>query len=107
MRSLWNKKPVFTKLFATYSVMSILTALFIGIVSYEASTRLYARQIEKDSVLLLEQYKALIETDIMNPAMEIAIELLINSEFEDINRFFLDEVNMGSFTGTTWSLMNA
>ena len=95
MRSLWNKKSVFTKLFATYSVMSILTALFIGIVSYEASTRLYARQIEKDSVLLLEQYKALIETDIMNPAMEIAIELLINSEFEDINRFFLDEVNYG------------
>ena len=95
MRSLLDKKSVFTKLLVTYSVMCIITSLFIGIVSYKASTILYARQIEEDSMLLLEQYKALIETEIMNPAMKIAMELLVNSDLEDINNFFLDEVNYG------------
>ena len=95
MRSLLNKKSVFTKLLTTYSVMSVITALFIGVVSYEASTRLYAGQIEEDSALLLEQYRALIETDIMKPAEKIAMELLVNNEYRDINNFFGDDLDYG------------
>lgn len=95
MRTILNKKSVFTKLLATYSVMSIITSLFIGIVSYEASTRLYAQQIESDNRLLLEQYRALIETDIMKPAMELVMELLVNSEYRDINNYFQDQVDYG------------
>lgn len=95
MRSIFNKKSVFTKLLATYSVMSIITSLFIGVVSYEASTRLYERQIENDSRLLLEQYRALIETDLMIPVKKMVMELLVNNEYRDINNFFQDDVDYG------------
>lgn len=95
MKSLLNKKSVFTKLLTTYSVMSVITALFIGIVSYQVSTTLYANQIEEDSALLLEQYRALIETDIMKPAEKIAMELLVNGEYRDINNFFKDDLDYG------------
>lgn len=95
MISLFNKKSVFVKLLVTYCAMSVMASLLIGTLSYEAASRLYTKEIEKDNILLLEQYKALIETEIMTPARKIATEMLFNDVYKDISNFFENDISYG------------
>lgn len=99
MISLLNKKSVFIKLLITYCIMSILASLLIGTLSYEISSRLYNQQIEQGSMALLEQYKALIETEIMMPAKKTATDLLFNDEYKDISGFFDSDIR---YDGLYW-----
>ncbi len=95
MISLFNKKSVFIKLLVTYCAMSVMASLLIGTLSYAAASRLYIREIEKDNIMLLEQYMALIETEIMTPARKIATEMLFNNIYKDISNFFENDILYG------------
>jgi len=86
-----RKKSVFAYLLFTYISAVVFISVVIGMFTYQLATKLYNKQLEEQNIELLNQYKALIESQYLEVAEQEAVSQLFNSYHDAVDLFLNSE----------------